>query len=89
MKRARENLYCLLDTAGNIITKDEEKTEVLNAFFISVFSSQTSYPQGTQTELEDKDEEQNKPPQFRKKQVVTCFSTWTVISPWMESTRWC
>jgi len=30
---------------GNIATKDEEKTEVLNAFFASVFNSQTGYSQ--------------------------------------------
>ena len=39
---------------GNINTEEEEKAEVLNAFFTSVFNSETSYPQGTQpAELED------------------------------------
>ncbi|KAK4828567.1 hypothetical protein QYF61_027657 [Mycteria americana] len=62
-KRPKENLPPLLDAGGNIATKDEEKAEVLNAFFASVFNSQTSYPQDIQPpELEDKDEEQNKPP---------------------------
>ena len=46
-RRTRENLHSLLDEAGNVTTEDKEKAEVLNAFFTSVFKSQTSYPQGT------------------------------------------
>ena len=38
-KRAKENLHLLLDAGGNIATKDENKAEVLNAFFVSVFNS--------------------------------------------------
>ncbi|KAK4811295.1 hypothetical protein QYF61_023347 [Mycteria americana] len=69
-KRAKENLPPLLDAGGNIATKDEEKAEVLNAFFASVFNSQTSYPQGIQPpEQEDRDGEQNKPPIIQEEAV--------------------
>ena len=39
-RRAKENLHPLLDAGGNTVTKAEEKAEVLNAFFASVFNSQ-------------------------------------------------
>jgi len=41
-KRAKESLHLLLDASGNIATKDEEKAEVLNDFFASVFNSETA-----------------------------------------------
>ena len=32
-RKARENLHPLLDAEGNLVTKDRDKAEVLNAFF--------------------------------------------------------
>jgi len=61
-KEAKENLHPLLDARGNIVTKDYENAEVLNAVFASAFNSQTSYSQGIHPpELEDRDGEQKKP----------------------------
>lgn len=35
-RRAKEKLNALLDMEGNIVTKDKEKAEGLNAFFVSL-----------------------------------------------------
>ena len=59
-----------MDARGNIANKDEEKAEVPNAFFASVFSSQTSYSQGSQPPvLEDREGERNRPPIIHEEEV--------------------
>jgi len=50
-KRANESLHPLLNARGDIVNKDDEKAEVLNAFFDSVFNSQTGYSQDSQPPL--------------------------------------
>jgi len=74
-------IHPLLDVRENIAKKDEEKAEVLNDFFASVFNSQTGYSQGSQPPvLEDMEGEWNKPPIIQGKQLTTCYSTWTLRS---------
>ena len=41
--RARENIHPLLDAKNNMVTKNEDKAEVFNAFFASVFNNKTCY----------------------------------------------
>lgn len=43
-----KTVLCLLDVKENFIAKDEEKIEVINAFFASIFHSKASYHWGSQ-----------------------------------------
>ena len=38
-RKTRESLHPLLDAGGNMVTSDEEKAEVPNAFFASLFKT--------------------------------------------------
>ena len=74
-----------MDTEGNIATRDEEKAEVFNAFFASVFNREISYPQGTlPPELEGKEGEQNIPPLIQEEIVsdlLCCLDTHKSMGP--------
>jgi len=89
---AKKSFHSLLDVRGNIANKDEEKVEVLNAFFASVFNSQTGYSQGSQPPvLEDREGEQNKPPITQEEAVNDLLCPWSLASLWghMGSTQEC
>lgn len=66
-------LQALLGVGGNIVTKGEEKAEVLNAFFASIFNSKTSCSLGTpksRVDIDDVDGEQNEAPVIQGKKVT-------------------
>uniref|UniRef100_A0A8D0KSJ6 Reverse transcriptase domain-containing protein n=1 Tax=Strix occidentalis caurina TaxID=311401 RepID=A0A8D0KSJ6_STROC len=65
-RKTRESIHPLLDAGGNMVTSDEEKAEVLNAFFASVFNNKTSCIEGIQPpQPEDRDWE-NEPPTIQE-----------------------
>ncbi|RMC07029.1 hypothetical protein DUI87_16482 [Hirundo rustica rustica] len=85
-RKGKANLCSLLDEGENIVTGDEEKAEVLNAFSASVFTRKTTCLQDNcSLGLIDAVREQNGPP-IRKKseavrQLLRCLDTRKSMGP--------
>ena len=88
-RRIRENLPPLLDAEGNIVTKDEEKAEVLNAYFASVLVelsvpwtlSLMSWEMGRGSRMRSA--------QVKRRWSETCYTTWMHRSLQMGYTQGC
>ncbi|KAJ7395845.1 hypothetical protein BTVI_150512 [Pitangus sulphuratus] len=69
-RRVKECLHHLLNAEGSVEAGDEEKAEVLSAFFVSVFNIKTSCPQDIQLpELEAGDREMSEAPTIQEEMV--------------------
>ncbi|NXT11799.1 PO11 protein, partial [Prunella fulvescens] len=77
-RKGKTNLGPLLDEGENLVT-DEEKVEVLNTFFTSVFSGKMACPQDNcPSGLVDGMREQNSPPVIQKEAVRELLSRFDV-----------
>ncbi|GAB0185903.1 mitochondrial enolase superfamily member 1 [Grus japonensis] len=68
-KKTRENVGPLWKETGNLVTQDMEKTEVLNDFFASVFTSKCSSHTAQVTEGKGRDWENKELPSVGEDQV--------------------
>ncbi|NXQ34777.1 LORF2 protein, partial [Alaudala cheleensis] len=74
-RKDKDNLHSLLNAGGNLVSKDEEKAEVLNTFFASIFNRKTSFPQDScPPGLVDCVREQNSPPVIQEEAVRDLLS---------------
>ncbi|TRZ05653.1 hypothetical protein HGM15179_021454 [Zosterops borbonicus] len=84
-RKGKTNLCSLLDAGGNLATTDEEKAEVLNACFASVFSGKASCPQDNcPLGLVDGIREQNGPPIIQEeavKELLSCLDVHKSLGP--------
>ncbi|KFR01676.1 hypothetical protein Y956_12986, partial [Nipponia nippon] len=68
-KKVKENVPPLMSSSGELITTDEEKAEVLNNFFASVFTGNPSPHTSRVNRPFDRDWEGRGPPTVRQDQV--------------------
>ncbi|RMC06903.1 hypothetical protein DUI87_16353 [Hirundo rustica rustica] len=84
-RKGKANLCSLLDEGGNLATADEEKAEVLNAFFASVFGGKTTCLQDNcSLGLVDGVRKQNGPPIIQEEAVrglLRCSDTHKSMGP--------
>ncbi|NWZ98260.1 PO11 protein, partial [Nesospiza acunhae] len=84
-RKGKTSLCSLLDKGGNLVSTDEEKAEVLNAYFASVFSGKMTCPQDTCLPgLVDGVREQNGPPIIQEetvKELLKCLDVHKSMGP--------
>lgn len=75
-RRAEDSLHHLLNTEGSVVTKDDEKADVLNAFFVTVFNINIRCPQNMQpSELEVRNRELSEAQISQEEVVSDCYAS--------------
>ena len=72
-RQTRENVDPLRKEAGELVTRDVEKAEVLNDFFASLFNSKCSSHTAQAAECKGGDWENEEPPTIAEDQVQDCL----------------
>ncbi|RMC13678.1 hypothetical protein DUI87_08756 [Hirundo rustica rustica] len=83
-RKGKTNLCSLLDAGGNLVTADEEKAEVLNSFFGSVFSGKMGSQENCSLGLVDGVREQNGPPAIQEeavRELLSCLDVHKSMGP--------
>ena len=81
-RRIRENLPPLLDAEGNMVTKDEEKAEVLNVYFASLAVELAVPWTPSLMRWEMGRESRLRSAQLKRRWSETCYTTWMHTSLW-------